>query len=240
VKKIVPPNNHGFTLLELMVVIAIVGIIASIATVAYNGYIETTRIAAAKMQIRELSIVLNDYALDNGAYPDSLDEIGSGNLLDPWGNPYQYLKFPKLFNGASVSGSEIYSNFSAGYSIQYASYSSIGSNGYSFQYAGDYSGYSDGYNQSYEGYSNESDGYSGSTEQGGGGATGGDSSDNGSGRGYMGQVRKDRNLVPINSYFDLYSKGKDGQSKPPLTVPVSQDDIIYASDGAYIGLAKDY
>jgi general secretion pathway protein G len=55
-----------------------------------------------------------------------------------------------------------------------------------------------------------------------------------------GAMRKDRFLVPINSYFDLYSMGKDGQSVPPLTAKVSQDDIILANDGDYIGLASQY
>jgi general secretion pathway protein G len=55
-----------------------------------------------------------------------------------------------------------------------------------------------------------------------------------------GAMRKDRFLVPINSYFDLYSIGKDGQSVPPLTAKVSQDDIIWANDGDYIGLASQY
>src|SRR5574337_1020928 len=50
-----------------------------------------------------------------------------------------------------------------------------------------------------------------------------------------GSMRKDRFLVPLNSDFDLYSMGKDGQSKPPLTAKESRDDIIRANDGAFIG-----
>jgi general secretion pathway protein G len=50
-------------------------------------------------------------------------------------------------------------------------------------------------------------------------------------------MRKDRFLVPINSDFDLYSMGKDGESVPPLTAQKSRDDIIRANDGAYIGPA---
>jgi general secretion pathway protein G len=55
-----------------------------------------------------------------------------------------------------------------------------------------------------------------------------------------GQMRKDKNLVPINTEYDLYSLGADGLSQPPLTVPVSQDDVILANDGGYIGLASKY
>jgi general secretion pathway protein G len=55
-----------------------------------------------------------------------------------------------------------------------------------------------------------------------------------------GQMRKDKNLVPLNTQYDLYSVGADGQSRPPLTVPVSKDDVILANDGNYIGLASNY
>ena len=56
----------------------------------------------------------------------------------------------------------------------------------------------------------------------------------------MGQARKDHFLVPLNSDYDLYSKGPDGKSSPPLTAEASRDDIIRANDGAYFGLASDY
>lgn len=55
-----------------------------------------------------------------------------------------------------------------------------------------------------------------------------------------GQARKDKNLVPINSDFDLYSMGKDGQSAAPLTAQASRDDIIRANDGRFVGLASEY
>jgi general secretion pathway protein G len=55
-----------------------------------------------------------------------------------------------------------------------------------------------------------------------------------------GKMRKDRNLVPINTEYDLYSRGPDGDTKPPLTAKPSQDDIVRANDGGYIGKADDY
>jgi general secretion pathway protein G len=55
-----------------------------------------------------------------------------------------------------------------------------------------------------------------------------------------GKARKNRNLVPINSDYDLYSMGKDGASVGPLTAKASRDDIIRANDGRFIGLAADY
>jgi general secretion pathway protein G len=55
-----------------------------------------------------------------------------------------------------------------------------------------------------------------------------------------GQARKDRFLVPLNDDYDLYSDGPDGQSTSPITAQKSQDDIIRASDGAYVGVASQF
>ena len=55
-----------------------------------------------------------------------------------------------------------------------------------------------------------------------------------------GKARKNKNLVPINSDFDLYSVGKDGASMPPLLAAKSRDDVIRANDGRYHGLASGY
>lgn len=55
-----------------------------------------------------------------------------------------------------------------------------------------------------------------------------------------GKMRKDRFLVPLNTSFDLYSDGEDGASVPPLTAQQSQDDVIWANDGGFIGLASQY
>lgn len=55
-----------------------------------------------------------------------------------------------------------------------------------------------------------------------------------------GAVRKDKNLVPINTDYDLYSKGADGSSVPPLTAKASRDDIVRANNGGFVGLASNY
>lgn len=58
--------------------------------------------------------------------------------------------------------------------------------------------------------------------------------------GINGKIRKDHNLHPLNTEFDLYSFGKDGQSKSPLTAKASRDDVIWARDGDFVGLAEDF
>lgn len=55
-----------------------------------------------------------------------------------------------------------------------------------------------------------------------------------------GGARKDRFLVPLNSDFDLYSKGKDGDSAAPLSARSSKDDILRANDGGFVGLGSAY
>lgn len=59
-------------------------------------------------------------------------------------------------------------------------------------------------------------------------------------KGLRGRLRKDKNLVPINSDYDLYSRGEDGDTRPPLTVPVSHDDVIRAADGSFMGIAESF
>ena len=58
--------------------------------------------------------------------------------------------------------------------------------------------------------------------------------------GIAGLIRKDHNLHPLNTEFDLYSFGKDGDSQAPLTARASRDDVIWARDGGFIGLAEDF
>lgn len=55
-----------------------------------------------------------------------------------------------------------------------------------------------------------------------------------------GAVRKDGKLNPLNTDFDLYSLGRDGKSAGPLSAKDSRDDIVRASNGAFIGLGEDY
>ncbi len=55
-----------------------------------------------------------------------------------------------------------------------------------------------------------------------------------------GKPRRDGKLKPINSDFDLYSKGRDGDSKEKLDSKESLDDIVRAFDGQFINLASKF
>lgn len=144
----------GFTLLELMVVIGIIGLLASIGIPNYYQSIEDAKITKAVGDISVLEKELLAYYVDKEAYPETLEDINRSSLTDPWGNPYQYL------NIATAKG--------------------------------------------------------------------------------KGKMRKDHFLVPINTDFDLYSMGPDGDSQSPLTAKASHDDIIRANNGEYIGEASSY
>jgi general secretion pathway protein G len=53
-------------------------------------------------------------------------------------------------------------------------------------------------------------------------------------------VRKDHFMVPVNSDYDLFSRGVDGESAAPFTAAKSLDDIVRANNGSYVGLAQNY
>lgn len=144
----------GFTLIELIVAVAILGIIAAVAIPNYSQYLARTRIAQAVTDIRGIELTLERVAVaNNGQYPDSLAAVGIAQL-DPWGRPYQYLNVMTTNN--------------------------------------------------------------------------------------RGQVRKDRALNPINTDYDLYSMGPDGESVSPLTARQSRDDIVRARNGQFVGRAEEF
>ncbi|WP_279236302.1 prepilin-type N-terminal cleavage/methylation domain-containing protein [Simplicispira sedimenti] len=87
----------GVTLVELMIAVALVGLLAAIAVPSYESYLRKAKIAAAKKDILEISLRLDRVFMAVGAYPASLAALGSVPL-DPWGAPYRYLSM----DGATV------------------------------------------------------------------------------------------------------------------------------------------
>jgi general secretion pathway protein G len=80
----------GFTLVELMVVLAILVILSAVAIPSYSHYIEKARTNGTIMDIRSLERDIAIYFAMSGSYPVSLAAIGLGNVVDKWNNPYQY------------------------------------------------------------------------------------------------------------------------------------------------------
>lgn len=149
-------GRSGFTIIELLVAIAVLAALAAIAVPSYQNHRNRALVAQATSDIKSLDVLIQQYYADNMQFPDSLSDIGKAGMLDPWKNSYQYLRLSPLDPGAT------------------------------------------------------------------------------------GKVRKDKNLVPINADFDLYSKGQDGASSPPLTAKASRDDIVRGSNGRFVGLGADF
>ncbi len=94
-----PPRAHrGFTLIEVLVVVVILGILAAIIVPNIMDKPAAAKITKAKADIRAIESAMNMYKLDNHVYP-STDE-GIEALVpdylpripkDPWDQPYQYL-----------------------------------------------------------------------------------------------------------------------------------------------------
>lgn len=83
----------GFTLLELLTAIAILGTLFAIAIPNYIQYRDTAKNAAACREIRMIEKRITAFFLAYDRYPATLAEVGLGSLKDPWNNPYQYLSF---------------------------------------------------------------------------------------------------------------------------------------------------
>lgn len=109
-------RRAGFTLIEIMLVVVIIGLIAAVGLPKIMGNTEKARTNTAKAQINMLSTGAMQYEMDVGAYPQSLDQLvnstgpkwdgpytNSGKIpVDPWGNAYTY--------SADAKGFEIKSN----------------------------------------------------------------------------------------------------------------------------------
>ena len=103
-------KQHGFTLIEIMVVVVILGILATLVVPKIMGRPDEARLVKAKQDILALESALKLYKLDNFSYPNTeqglealvnqptatLTHWKDGGYLDrlpkdPWGTPYQYL-----------------------------------------------------------------------------------------------------------------------------------------------------
>lgn len=143
----------AFSLIEILVILAVIGALAGIAIPSYREYRERALIARTISEIAMIANALERYRLDYHGYPANLAMLPVAVPPDPWGNAYGYL--PIDFDPAPR----------------------------------------------------------------------------------VGEIRKDRNLHPLNSDFDLYSNGPDGRTQKQLTARWARDDIVRADNGRFIDVA---
>ena len=82
---------RAFTLVELLLAIAILATLSAIAVPSYTNYMDKGRNATAMADIGEMELVIARFQAERGRPPNTLAEAGVSTLLDPWGRPYQYL-----------------------------------------------------------------------------------------------------------------------------------------------------
>jgi general secretion pathway protein G len=80
----------GFTLIELILVVAIIGMLATMATPFYNGYIKTVKNKACASDLRTIDSAISAYIIANNVLPTSLDDVGMGSQVDPWKHRFVY------------------------------------------------------------------------------------------------------------------------------------------------------
>jgi len=104
----IPLRARGFTLLELLVVLVILGLLVGVVAPRFFGQVGKSEVKVAKAQIKSLEDALDQYRLDVGRYPTTEQGLAALNAQptgearwqgpylkkdapnDPWGNPYQY------------------------------------------------------------------------------------------------------------------------------------------------------
>jgi general secretion pathway protein G len=149
---LIAAKQRAFTLVELMLVVAAIALLTTMAMSSYQKFTDRARNAQAASDIREIDAMITRFYTQNSRYPVDLAEINVSKK-DPWNYDYQY----RDFSTAKLS-----------------------------------------------------------------------------------QKRKDGGLQPINSDYDLYSKGKDGRTAIKINTGDGADDIVRGRNGNYVGLGKDY
>lgn len=97
-------GRRGMTLIELMAVVTIMGILAGIVGVRAREMRYRAEIVKAMGDINAMQLEIDAYEVSDLPLPVSLDAIGRGWMLDPWGNPYVYAPFPPSKGNAPPKG----------------------------------------------------------------------------------------------------------------------------------------
>ena len=136
----------GFTLVELLTVVAIIGALAMLVIPSFADLTNRAKNARAKQEVRLIETEISAYFFETGVLPADLTVIGRDTLTDPWGNPYVYFNAPT----------------------------------------------------------------------------------------------RNKFAIKLNNDFDIFSKGKDGDTDPVVSSALGKDDVVRGADGAFIGFGADW
>ena len=108
-------------MVELVIVGALIGTLSMIIVPLLFGYTERLRRQQTLVDLREMDTDIAVYVMDNNTLPMSLNEVGYGSLVDPWGHPYQYLNI--IAGGPGVNGKRRKDHFMVPVNSDYDLYS---------------------------------------------------------------------------------------------------------------------
>jgi general secretion pathway protein G len=80
----------GFTLVEIVIAVAIAGVLLTLGLSSYADYRERIRVNQAIREIGLMAVVVSKFEVDSNSLPDSLSQVGMDGQSDPWGRPYEY------------------------------------------------------------------------------------------------------------------------------------------------------
>lgn len=85
----VPGSNQGYTLMEVMLVLVIMGMIAAIVIPVYSPSVDKAKAEAHKANLMQIERAVRLYFIDNGRYPVNIEELVNKSLTsDKWQGPY--------------------------------------------------------------------------------------------------------------------------------------------------------
>lgn len=86
-------RRSGFSFIEIMVVVVIMGLLAGAVTLKVVGYMDKAKINRARSDIATIDAAVEAFYLEKGNYPgndDGLSRLPLKTRVDPWGRPYEY------------------------------------------------------------------------------------------------------------------------------------------------------
>jgi general secretion pathway protein G len=85
-------SRAGYTLLEVLVVVAILGVLVAIFTPSFLARLREGKVRRALVDLAALQSDISTFTSFNGELPESLDDLRTQTRMDPWGSPYHYLR----------------------------------------------------------------------------------------------------------------------------------------------------